>query len=229
MSRVFRLAALAISVGVAGILAVSRAAPPAGRWTRALEAAGVQDAQVAEAMEEVDRRHFLPAELKPFELSDGPLPLGEGELAPQPSVLARMIQELELQPGCRALVIGAGAGYAAALVSRFCSAVYVLERVEPLAEQARDTLSLLGIGNVQLRSGDGARGWPTAAPFDGILVSTPVRAVPEALIDQLWPGNRIVVPLAGAAEPTLLVVEKRVSGQLIRREVKVGPEVRPSF
>jgi protein-L-isoaspartate(D-aspartate) O-methyltransferase len=200
------------------------AAPPAGRWTRILEQVGVKDLGVARAMEEVKRRDFLPADMKPFELSDQSLPIGYGEKMAAPSLSARMLEELDLEPGCKVLEVGTGAGYQTALLSKLCNEVYSIESQGPLAASAQRKLADLDFTNVHVKASDGRLGWPTAAPFDGIVINATLPKIPERLIDQLWPGGRIVMPKDAT---TLTVLELKVSGELVRTDVPIFN--RPSF
>jgi protein-L-isoaspartate(D-aspartate) O-methyltransferase len=160
---------------------------------------GVRDRHVLDAMRRVPRDAFVEPGFEEFAYEDGPLPIGEGQTISQPYVVALMIEAAEVQPGERVLEVGAGSGYAAAVLSQIAGQVYAIERHATLAEGAERRLGKLGYDNVQLRVGDGTKGWPEAAPFDAILVSAGGPDVPQALKEQLAIGGRLVIPV-GAEE-----------------------------
>ncbi|HEX6015622.1 MAG TPA: protein-L-isoaspartate(D-aspartate) O-methyltransferase, partial [Geminicoccaceae bacterium] len=156
---------------------------------------GVRDRRVLDAMRRVPREAFVEPGFEEFAYEDGPLPIGEGQTISQPYIVALMIEAAEVKPGERVLEVGAGSGYAAAVMSRIADQVFAIERHPSLAEAARRRVRELGYGNVDLRVGDGTRGWPEAAPFDAILVAAGGPQVPEALKEQLAIGGRLVVPV----------------------------------
>jgi protein-L-isoaspartate(D-aspartate) O-methyltransferase len=215
MARILSIAAVVLAT--AGCTQ-SGAAPP-DRWSRALEATGVRDGRVYKVMEEVRRRDFLPEAARRFELEDRPIPIGSGQTTSQPSLIARMIEELELKSGCRVLEVGTGSGYQTALLARLCDRVHSVEIVEDLAKLAKERLARLGYENAHVKAGDGYLGWPEAAPFDGIVVCAATSKIPQPLIDQLKPGGRLVIPLEDGAVESLVVITKEADGKLSRREV----------
>jgi protein-L-isoaspartate(D-aspartate) O-methyltransferase len=144
---------------------------------------GVRDPHVTEAMREVPREAFVPEGLQEFAYEDAPLPIEAGQTISQPYIVALMIAAAEIQPGDRVLEIGAGSGYAAAVMSRIAERVYAIERHEDLTDQARERLRRLGYDNVEVRTGDGTHGWPDAAPFDAILAAAGGPAIPQTLKD----------------------------------------------
>jgi protein-L-isoaspartate(D-aspartate) O-methyltransferase len=156
---------------------------------------GVRDRRVLDAMQAVPRAAFVPIDQQPLAYADSPLPIAAGQTISQPFVVALMIEALELRPNDRVLEVGAGSGYATAILSRTCAHVYAIERHAELAAAARATLDHLGYVNVDVREGDGTLGWPGAAPFDAILVSAGGPAIPEALRSQLGLGGRLVIPI----------------------------------
>ena len=158
---------------------------------------GVRDPSVLDAMRGVPREAFVQPGFEEFAYEDSPLPIGEGQTISQPFVVALMIEAAEVKPGDRVLEIGAGSGYAAAVLSRIAGRVYAVERHRPLADAAAHRLANLGCGNVELEVGDGTMGWPQAAPFDAILVAAGSPDVPPALKDQLAIGGRLVIPVGG--------------------------------
>jgi protein-L-isoaspartate(D-aspartate) O-methyltransferase len=172
---------------------------------------GVRSEKVLDAMREVPREQFLPEELREFAYEDSPLPIGAGQTISQPYIVAFMAEALNLQGGESVLEIGAGSGYAAAVLARIAGQVYTIERVRELAGAARATLSRLGFDNVQVRHGDGTRGWPEHAPFDAIVVAAGGPDVPESLKQQLKIGGRIVIPVGRDQRFQELVRMTRVS------------------
>jgi protein-L-isoaspartate(D-aspartate) O-methyltransferase len=171
---------------------------------------GIRDDRILAAMRLVPREAFVEAELARDAYKDGPLPIGEGQTISQPYVVALMIAAAKIKPGDRVLEIGAGSGYAAAVMSRIAEQVYTVERHATLGDKARERLTALGYGNVDVRIGDGTLGWPEAAPFDAILVAAGGPDVPDALKRQLAIGGRLVIPVGTADQAqTLLEVTRR--------------------
>ena len=160
-----------------------------------IEARGIRDARLLAALRKVPRHLFVPAEEQDEAYIDYPLAIEHGQSISQPYVVAFMTDALELRPRDRVLEIGTGSGYQAAILAELVSEVYSIEIVEPLAKQAAARLRRLGYSNVQVRAGDGYRGWPEAAPFDAIIVTAAPDHVPEPLVDQLRDGGRMVLPL----------------------------------
>ncbi|MEE9278615.1 MAG: protein-L-isoaspartate(D-aspartate) O-methyltransferase [Myxococcota bacterium] len=176
-----------------------------------LEARGMSDPRVLEAMRKVPRHRFVPPELQEAAYEDRPLPIGHGQTISQPYIVALMT-ELAKAPGAqRALDVGTGSGYQAAVLAELVDEVYTIELVPELAERARDWLP--GQSNVTTRCGDGRKGWPDAAPFDVIIAACAAREIPEALIEQLAPGGRLVIP-TGSTFQELVLVEKGEDGAI---------------
>jgi protein-L-isoaspartate(D-aspartate) O-methyltransferase len=187
---------------------------------RQLAARGVHDRAVLRAMGEVPREAFVPDELAEFAYADSPLPIEAGQTISQPYIVALMIQALELEPGDRVLEIGAGSGYAAAVMSRIAREVYTVERHGELAELARRRCHDLGYDNVHVLHGDGTLGWPDHAPFDAISVAAGGPEVPEPLLDQLAAGGRLVIPIgADPREQVLVRVRRDEHGELERESL----------
>ena len=174
--------------------------------------------RVAEAMRAVPRHEFVPWSRRAAAYDNRPLPIGHGQTISQPFIVALMTDLLELTPQARVLEIGTGSGYQAAILSLLAREVYSIEIVAPLGETARQTLARLGYANVTTRIGDGYGGWPEAAPFDGIIVTAAPGHIPPALVEQLAPGGRLVIPV-GELSQELMVVEKRADGSLIERRI----------
>lgn len=177
-----------------------------------IAARGVSDPLVLEAMRTVPREAFVPVSLADYAYDDGPLPIGEGQTISQPYIVAFMTAAARLKPGQRALEIGTGSGYGAAVLSRIASQVYTVERLGGLAHAARRRLADLGYVNVHVLEGDGTLGWPEHAPYDAIVVTAGGPRVPEALLDQLAVGGRLVMPVGGATRWQRLVRVIRMRG-----------------
>jgi len=155
---------------------------------------GIRDSYVIQAMQRVRREAFVEPGFEEFAYEDGPLPIGEGQTISQPYVVALMIEAAEVRPGDHVLEVGAGSGYAAAIMSQIADRVHAIERHPSLAEAARHRFRKLGDDNIELRTGDGTKGWVEAAPFDAILVAAGGPRVPSALTQQLAIGGRLVRP-----------------------------------
>src|SRR4051794_30890229 len=171
---------------------------------------GVRDGSVLDAMRHVPREAFVEPGFEEFAYEDGPLPIGEGQTISQPYIVALMIEAAELRPSDRVLEVGAGSGYAAAVMGQIADRVYAIERYPSLGEAARRRFSRLGYDNIQLRIDDGTLGWPEGAPFDAILVAAGGPDVPTALKQQLMVGGRLVIPVGWQARgQRLLKISRR--------------------
>ncbi len=176
--------------------------------------------RVLEAMARVPREAFVPEGLRGRAYWDSPLPIGEGQTISQPFIVALMTDLVRPHPRARVLDVGTGSGYQAAVLAELVDRVHSLEVVPRLAREAGERLRDLGYGNVETRAGDGRRGWPEAAPFDGIVVAAAADEVPGALVEQLRPGGRLVIPVKGGPyAQNLLLIEKGDDGGLDVREV----------
>ena len=176
--------------------------------TRHLGARGIADPLLLSAMGTVPRETFVPEHLQEFAYEDSPLPIEAGQTISQPYIVARMIELAEIKPGDKVLEVGAGSGYAAAVMSRMAHQVYSIERHEELAGLARARLKRLGYANVEIIYADGTKGLPEEAPFQAIIVSAGGPQVPEALKRQLAPGGRLVIPVGGRGSQTLMRVRR---------------------
>ena len=170
-----------------------------------LQGRDITDRRVLTVMERVPRQRFVPAHLHHAAYEDHPLPIGHGQTISQPYVVALMTQVAQPKPTARALDVGTGSGYQAAVLAELCQEVYSIEIVEPLAKEARQRLADLGYRNVEVRSGDGYRGWPEHAPFDLILVAAAPDHVPQPLVEQLARGGRLVIPVGRPFQELLVV------------------------
>jgi protein-L-isoaspartate(D-aspartate) O-methyltransferase len=180
----------------------------------------VRDPRVLAAMGEVPRHLFVAPGSQSEAYEDSPLPIGYGQTISQPYIVSLMTELARPRPGDRALEVGTGSGYQAAVLSRLVSHVYTIELVEPLGVAARDRLKNLGYANVTVRVGDGYAGWPEMAPFDIIMVTAAPDHIPEPLVAQLKPGGRMVVPVgASSSVQELQLVQKDEAGRTTTRRV----------
>lgn len=175
-------------------------------------ARGIRDPRLLEALRKIPRHLFVPSELASSAYNDSPLPIGHGQTISQPYVVAVMSEALELKPQDKALEIGTGSGYQAAVLALLAREVYSIEIIGPLAQEASERLARLGYKNVHVRVGDGYRGWPEAAPFDAIIVTAVTDHVPPALVEQLRQGGRLVLPLGRGWEQNLVRVRRTPQG-----------------
>ena len=166
----------------------------------------VRDSSVLDSMRKTPRDRFVPDELVPHAYDDRPLPIGYGQTISQPYIVAKMTELLEPKREHQILEIGSGSGYQAAVLSPLVAQVYTIEIIEPLGTAARKRLAALGYKNVEVRVGDGYFGWPERAPFDGIIVTAAANHIPPALIEQLKPGGRMVIPVGNPFQTQMLVL-----------------------
>ncbi|HRZ07916.1 MAG TPA: protein-L-isoaspartate(D-aspartate) O-methyltransferase [Candidatus Competibacteraceae bacterium] len=176
--------------------------------------------RVMQAMATVPRHRFVPPEQCEWAYADRPLPIGRGQTISQPFIVALMTELLALGPEDVVLEIGTGSGYQTAVLASLARQVYSLERIPELADAATQRLQELGFANVAVRAGDGCLGWEEQAPFDGIMVTAAAATVPEALVRQLKPGGRLVIPV-GPPQWTqdLQVLDKDEQGRVHVRSV----------
>ena len=172
---------------------------------RQIRARGVRDPRVLAALRAVERHRFVPPALQDQAYADTPLPIGSGQTISQPYIVAYMTEALRLPPDAAVLEIGTGSGYQAAVLAEVAGEVRSIEIVPELAERSARLLAELGYDNVRLRVGDGYRGWPEAAPFDGIIVTAAPDHVPPALVEQLAVGARLVIPVGQSAQQMRVV------------------------
>ena len=160
-----------------------------------IEARGVKDPRVLEAMRKVKRHLFVPQETKDYAYSDCALPIENHQTISQPYIVALMTELGVIQPQDIVLEIGTGSGYQAAILAEVAKKVYTIELITDLCKEADIRLKKLGYKNIETRCGDGYRGWPEASPFDAIIVTACAKEVPQELLNQLKPGGRLVIPL----------------------------------
>ncbi|MDS4021266.1 MAG: protein-L-isoaspartate(D-aspartate) O-methyltransferase [Candidatus Competibacter sp.] len=175
---------------------------------------------VMRALAEVPRHVFVPMEQREWAYADMPLPIGRGQTISQPFIVALMTELLEPDPQAVVLEVGTGSGYQTAVLAGLVRRVYSVERIPELAETAARRLRELGLGNVEIRVDDGCQGWEEQSPFDGIMVTAAAAEVPPALVRQLKPGGRLVIPVGGPHQTQdLRVLHKDERGMARSRSV----------
>ena len=182
-----------------------------------LASRGIRDRRVLAAMARVPREWFLPPHLRGDAYEDSPLPIGSGQTISQPYIVALMTAVLAPRRQHRVLEIGTGSGYQTAILAHLASQVYTIERLPDLLVEAEDRFRRLGLTNIETRLGDGAAGWPEAAPFDGVLVTAAAPRVPPPLLQQLAAGGRLVIPIGDLGMQELVLYERTQNGIAERR------------
>jgi protein-L-isoaspartate(D-aspartate) O-methyltransferase len=179
----------------------------------------VKDGAVLNAMRKVPRHTFVPEELQPYAYKNRPLPIGYDQTISQPIIVAHMTELLELESSHKVLEIGTGSGYQAAILAELCDRVYTMEIIKPLGETASILLMELGYDQIKVRIGNGYEGWPEQAPFDRMIVTCAPDDIPEALLDQLAAGGRMIIPVGSPNQTQYLVlVQKNKKGRIIREK-----------
>jgi protein-L-isoaspartate(D-aspartate) O-methyltransferase len=184
-----------------------------------IEARGVLNERVLEAMRRVPRHPFVPRELWEQAYADYPLPIGVGPTISQPYIVAFMAEVLELEGSDRLLEVGSGSGYAVAVLAHLCAEAFGIELEPELHARSAALIHTLGYSNIQLRCGDGFHGWPEAAPFDAILLSCAAREIPRPLWEQLKPNGRFLYPRGPArgSQELVLVTKTPLGPKAVRR------------
>jgi protein-L-isoaspartate(D-aspartate) O-methyltransferase len=177
------------------------------------------DRKVMGVMAKVPRHEFVPLELQPHAYANTPLPIGFGKTISQPFIVAAMTDLLQIAPTDKVLEIGTGAGYQAAILAELAQQVYTIEIIEELALGARRRLARQGYTNIEIRIGDGNRGWPEYAPFDKVIVTAAPDLIPPPLLYQLKAGGRMMIPAGLADDQQLILVEKDADGSISTRNI----------
>ncbi len=180
---------------------------------------GIRDERILAAFGEVPRERFVPEEFAEVAYDDGPLPIGESQTISQPYIVACMIDAAGVGPGDKVLEVGAGSGYAAAVLSRIADRVFAIERHERLAREAAERIEKLGYDNCTIISGDGTLGLPGEAPFDAILVAARGAEIPEALKHQLAAGGRLLIPVGGEDVQQLRCLTRTGEDSWVSRDI----------
>jgi len=169
----------------------------------------IRDIQVLNAMKKVPRHEFVLLRMKQLAYSDRPLSIGENQTISQPYIVAFMTEAAKLKPSDRVLEIGTGSGYQAAVLAEISKEVYSIEIVRRLGEKAKKLLAKLGYKNINLRIGDGYKGWPEKAPFDAILVTAAPTHIPKPLLSQLKIGGRMIIPVGGSSQQLIRITKTK--------------------
>jgi protein-L-isoaspartate(D-aspartate) O-methyltransferase len=179
---------------------------------------GISNNQVIDVMQNTPRHRFVPDGVADYAYQDNALPIGKGQTISQPYIVAFMTETLDVDSTYKVLEIGTGSGYQAAVLSPLVKHVYTIEIVKMLAQRADSTLKALSYNNVTVRWGDGYKGWPEEAPFDRIIGTAAPSEIPKALIDQLKPGGKMVLPV-GTNWQEIVVLTKSKSGKIQKKNV----------
>jgi protein-L-isoaspartate(D-aspartate) O-methyltransferase len=185
--------------------------------TRNLTGLAAMSPRVRAALGKVERHRLVPAAVRALAYRNHPLPIGQGQTISQPYIVALSTDLVALEPHHKVLEVGTGSGYQAAVLAEIVARVYTIEIIEALGKEAEARLAELGYRNIEVRIGDGYLGWPEQAPFDAIVVTAAAPFVPEALVAQLKPGGRMVIPVgADGEEQELLLIVKSAQGKIER-------------
>jgi protein-L-isoaspartate(D-aspartate) O-methyltransferase len=185
-----------------------------------IEKRGIHNADVLRTMRATLRHLFIPESSRALAYADRPVPLQKGQTISQPYIVALMTELLDVRRTHQVLEIGTGSGYQAAVLAPLVKELYTIELVPELATSAKATLQTLGYRNVTVRQGDGYQGWPEKSPFDRIIVTAAPPEIPEALLVQLKPGGKLVLPVGGTPmSQRLVVVDKAANGSISKRTV----------
>jgi protein-L-isoaspartate(D-aspartate) O-methyltransferase len=182
------------------------------QMVKVIERSGIRDQNVLKSMSIVPRHIFVDEERQIDAYKNYPLPIGEGQVITQPSLVARMVEAAHIDQSSIVLEIGTGSGYAAAVLSRIAQKVYTIERISSFVEVAKKRFLKLGYNNILVKTGDGSLGWPEKAPFDAMIISAGAPSIPKCYINQLKVGGRLVIPVGGQVNQDLVCLHKRADG-----------------
>jgi protein-L-isoaspartate(D-aspartate) O-methyltransferase len=182
---------------------------------------GIHDDRVLEAMSRIERHQFVEEALKSEAYKNRALPIGHAQTISQPYIVALMTQAVlgGATPPKRVLEVGTGSGYQTAVLAALVETVFTVERIRALTESARTRLAAMGIRNVHFGYADGTLGWPPYAPYDGIVVTAGGSEVPHALVDQLAPGGRLVIPVGPSGAQSLRLIERTARGTTVEQDL----------
>jgi len=183
-----------------------------------LKGRDITDENVLEAMRKVDRKTFVPENMKRHAYEDTPLPIGNDQTISQPYIVAYMAQTLEIKKDEKVLEVGSGCGYNAAVLAQLASHVYSIEIIEWLADLAKKNIDAEGVENVSVRFGDGYKGWPEKSPFDKIILTAATPEIPKPLKDQLIVGGKILAPISNSYQK-LVLLEKTGDDEFIEHDM----------
>ncbi len=184
-----------------------------------IRARGIDSPSVLQAMQAVPREEFVPEEVRQMAYHDGPLPIEAGQTISQPFIVALMIDAANIQPDDRVLEVGAGSGYAAAVVGQIANVVYAIERHAELAKLAAERVRRLNYHNIIIKAGDGSNGWLEHSPFDAILVPARAAQVPQPLKAQLAIGGRLIIPVGKEHSQHLLRIERVAEQEFVEQDL----------
>jgi protein-L-isoaspartate(D-aspartate) O-methyltransferase len=182
-------------------------------------ARGISDNGTLEALRKVPRHLFVPRNMENYAYDDNPLPIGYSQTISQPYIVALMTQVVNPAPGKRALEIGTGSGYQAAVLAEIVDSVYTIEIVPELAKQSAELFKKLGYNNIVSRYGDGYKGWPEHAPFDIIIVTAAPEQIPQPLLDQLAENGRLIIPVGSPYSFQNLILAVKKNGKVSRHHI----------
>ncbi len=184
-----------------------------------IKARGITDKRILNAFSKVPRHMFVGPEQKPLAYEDHPLPIEHEQTISQPYIVALMTEALQLKENDKVLEIGTGSGYQTAILAELAGHVYTIERFEKLSRSASILLGELGYDNITYRVGDGTKGWPEEAPFEGILAAAASEDIPPALMEQLAPGGKLVIPVGDLRGQQLIVASKDSNSKITRENL----------
>jgi len=216
--RVSRRAFVWPLLGLPGLAAQDYASLRDAMVREQIEQRGIRDRRVLAALRATPRHIYVPPQFRAQAYADHPLPIASGQTISQPYIVAVMTELLAVEPGHKVLEIGTGSGYQAAVLARLAKHVFTIEIIPELARVARAIFEQQQLRNITVREGDGYKGWPEEAPFDRIIVTAAPPSMPQALLNQLKPGGKLVAPI-GTADQELMLFQKDQAGRITKKSV----------
>lgn len=184
-----------------------------------IEARGIKDKKVLDALRKIPRHKFVPKQYASEAYNDHPVPIGYGQTISQPYIVALMTELADVKPGEKALEIGTGSGYQAAVLAEITDSVYTIEIITELAQSSNETLNQLGYKNIEVKNADGYFGWKDYAPFDAIVVTAAAEHIPPPLIEQLNEGGKMIIPVGHAFQVQNLMLIEKKDGKIKSRSI----------